>query len=56
VKVNLNHLFFKDYTWDDPDNYNNTHWFKFQEAVKSHQDRMEGILSSNLEYVSTEKW
>ena len=56
LTINLKHLFFEDYTWDDPDNYNETHWFKFQEAVKFHQNRMEGILSSNLEFVSTEKW
>lgn len=56
VKVNLKHLFFSDYTWNDPDNYNETHWFKFQEAVKSHQDIMEEILSTNLEIVSKEKW
>lgn len=37
------------YTWKDRKNYNDTHWHRFQEAVKQHQDETWGILKeSNL--------
>ncbi|MCF8243220.1 MAG: hypothetical protein K9J16_17725 [Melioribacteraceae bacterium] len=32
------------YTWKDPANYQSTNWYKFQEAVKSHQNDAEEIL------------
>jgi len=37
------------YTWKDRENYKQTHWLRFQEAVKQHQDETWGILKeSNL--------
>ena len=37
------------YTWKDRENYKQTHWHRFQEAVKQHQDETWGILKeSNL--------
>ncbi len=36
---------FKDhYTWKDPANYRQTHWYRFQEAVKAQQEESEEIL------------
>ncbi|MCG8358930.1 MAG: hypothetical protein MI920_25470 [Kiloniellales bacterium] len=32
------------YTWKDPDNHRNSHWYRFQEAVKAHQDETWAIL------------
>jgi len=33
------------YTWKDRKNYRDTHWHRFQEAVKQHQDETWGILN-----------
>ena len=32
------------YTWKDPEHYRDTHWYRFQEAVKQHQSDTLGIL------------
>lgn len=32
------------YTWKDRENYKNTHWHRFQQAVKQHQDETLAIL------------
>ncbi len=36
------------YSWQDPDNFSETHWYKFQEAVKSHLDECWGVLASRI--------
>jgi len=37
------------YTWKDPSHYPQTHWHRFQDAIKQHQDDTWGILKeSNL--------
>ena len=56
VNINLEDMLFRDYTWQDPDNYSNTHWYKFQEAVKAHQDKMAQILNPYLEDISDKRW
>lgn len=33
------------YRWKDRENYKQTHWYRFQEAVKQHQDETWGILA-----------
>ncbi|MBF8436197.1 hypothetical protein I0Q91_03825 [Halanaerobiaceae bacterium Z-7014] len=48
---NLKDAFFKDYTWADHDNYEDTHWYKFQKAVKDHQEMMIDILDELLDEV-----
>ena len=32
------------YTWKDPEHYRDTHWYRFQEAVKRHQSDTLAIL------------
>ena len=37
------------YTWKNPDNCTNTHWYRFQEAVKQHQsDTLAILMETNL--------
>lgn len=36
------------YSWKDGNEYQNTHWYKFQEAVKSHQKEAFNILKDRL--------
>ncbi len=37
------------YTWKDPENHRQTHWYRFQEAIKVHQNETWEILAaSNL--------
>jgi len=36
------------YSWQDPDNFRETHWYRFQEAVKSHLDDCWGILARQI--------
>jgi len=33
------------YSWSQPEKYKDTHWYKFQEAVKQHQKEASGILN-----------
>jgi len=41
------------YTWKNPDNYANTHWYRFQEAVKQHQsDTLAILMESNLKGIN----
>ena len=35
------------YTWRNPDSYRQSHWYRFQEAVKAHQDETWGILKES---------
>lgn len=47
IKSNLSEAMprFKDhYTWKDPANYRQTHWYRFQEAVKAQQEITTEIL------------
>lgn len=37
------------YTWKNPDKYTDTHWYRFQEAVKQHQtDTLSILMETNL--------
>ena len=36
------------YSWQDPDNFRETHWYKFQEAVRSHLDECWGVLVGKM--------
>lgn len=45
------------YTWKDKNNYKDSHWYKFQEAVKAHQDNALDILNKkNLSYLNLKEW
>jgi len=47
----------RTYSWDNPEKYQETDWFKFQEAVKAHQGMMTDILSEVISEVEElEKW
>jgi len=35
------------YTWKNAENYRQTHWFRFQEGVKTHQDETWGLLKQS---------
>jgi hypothetical protein len=37
-----------EFNWQDPDNYSDTHWYKFQEAVKSHRDECWSVLERRI--------
>ncbi|MFW6025790.1 MAG: DUF6765 family protein [Candidatus Woesearchaeota archaeon] len=54
---NIKHYFNNDYVWDDPKTYQETNWFKFQEAVKKHQEMMIDILDKVIDQVKKiEEW
>jgi hypothetical protein len=36
------------YSWADPSGYRDTHWYRFQEAVKSHLDECWGVLKTRF--------
>jgi len=45
------------YKWKDIDNYKNTHWYKFQEAVKTYQNQVQDILfDTTFSKMELEKW
>ncbi|SDL33519.1 DUF6765 family protein [Halarsenatibacter silvermanii] len=51
IEFNPKNQFLKEYNWKDTDSYKETDWYKFQEAVKEHQQMMEEILSERIEEV-----
>ncbi|MCT4594539.1 MAG: hypothetical protein N4A57_09755 [Anaeromicrobium sp.] len=45
------------YTWKNSKNYTKSHWYKFQEAVKTHQKVAFNILSKkNFSYLDLKNW
>ncbi len=49
--------FFKNsYSWKDISSYKDTNWFKFQEAVKVHQEETTDVLSPTFGKLELENW
>ena len=46
----------ESYTWKDINKYQETHWFKFEEAVKEHQQEATKILEPVLADKEIENW
>lgn len=50
-------LFKDSYTWKDVLNYQLTHWYRFQEAVKAHQkDASDILFDTTLRALEWENW
>lgn len=46
--ISSNITILNTFTWGDQEKYKRTHWFKFQEAVKKHQEKTTEILNETI--------